>query len=123
MLTAMSHPVNQLAGERLANAGAVDNATPALDSAIDALTDLVRDDLEAVNRLIVANMESRIHLIPQLAGYIVASGGKRLRPMLLIAAARLCGDTGSRSQGLAAAVEFIHTATLLHDDVVDQRIC
>ena len=64
-------------------------------------------------------MESRVALIPQLAGHIIAAGGKRLRPMLLLAAARLCGYRGTRQAGLAACVEFIHTATLLHDDVVD----
>jgi octaprenyl-diphosphate synthase len=60
-----------------------------------------------------------VALIPQLAGHIVASGGKRLRPMLTLGCARLCGYRGTRHIGLAAAVEFIHTATLLHDDVVD----
>ena len=127
MLTAMSQPVNQLASEPLPNGGvaAAAAASPAapvastLDGAVEALTALVRDDLDEVNRIIVANMDSEISLIPQLAGYIVASGGKRLRPMLLLGAARLCGYEGQRHQGLAASVEFIHTATLLHDDVVD----
>jgi len=64
-------------------------------------------------------MQSPVALIPQLAGHIVASGGKRLRPMLTLGCARLCGYNGSRHIALAAAVEFIHTATLLHDDVVD----
>jgi octaprenyl-diphosphate synthase len=64
-------------------------------------------------------MQSPVALIPQLAGHIVASGGKRLRPMLTLGCARLCGYSGSRHIALAAAVEFIHTATLLHDDVVD----
>jgi octaprenyl-diphosphate synthase len=61
-----------------------------------------------------------VALIPQLAGYLVASGGKRIRPMLTLAAARLCGHRDDRHIGLATAVEFIHTATLLHDDVVDE---
>ena len=86
---------------------------------LEALATLVDDDLQAVNRLIVAHMDSPVALIPQLAGHIVAAGGKRLRPMLTLAAARLCGYRGTRHQGLAASVEFIHTATLLHDDVVD----
>jgi octaprenyl-diphosphate synthase len=60
-----------------------------------------------------------VALIPQLAGHIIAGGGKRLRPMLTLASARLCGYTGERHIHLAASVEFIHTATLLHDDVVD----
>ena len=76
--------------------------------------------MEQVNRTIVAHMHSPVALIPQLAGHIVASGGKRLRPMLTLGAARLCGYDGDRHVGLAACVEFIHTATLLHDDVVDE---
>src|SRR5215468_2505468 len=64
-------------------------------------------------------MQSSAALIPQLAGHIVAGGGKRLRPMLTLGAAQLCGYRGDRHIGLAATVEFIHTATLLHDDVVD----
>src|SRR3984957_8790587 len=64
-------------------------------------------------------MQSPVALIPQLAGHIIAAGGKRLRPMLTLGTARMCGYTGERHVALAAAVEFIHTATLLHDDVVD----
>jgi octaprenyl-diphosphate synthase len=86
---------------------------------LDDLTALVADDLSAVNTLIVERMHSPVALIPQLAGYIVAAGGKRLRPMLTLAAARLCGYRGDGHHLLAAVVEFIHTATLLHDDVVD----
>ena len=80
---------------------------------------LVGDDLAKVNRAILDRLESRVPLIPQLAGHIIASGGKRLRPILTLASARLCGYVGERHIGLAASVEFIHTATLLHDDVVD----
>jgi octaprenyl-diphosphate synthase len=86
---------------------------------LDALTALVSADLEKVNRCIVERMHSPVALIPQLAGHIIAAGGKRLRPMLTLAAARLCGHTGQRHIKLSACVEFIHTATLLHDDVVD----
>ncbi len=86
---------------------------------LEGLSALVAEDLLAVNRLIVTHMDSPVTLIPQLAGHIVAAGGKRLRPMLTLAAAQLCGYEGARHQGLAASVEFIHTATLLHDDVVD----
>ena len=86
---------------------------------LDRLSGLVGSDLEHVNRLIVDRMQSPVALIPQLAGHIVASGGKRLRPMLTLGCARLCGYRGTRHVALAAAVEFIHTATLLHDDVVD----
>ena len=86
---------------------------------LDPLSALIGSDLEHVNRLIVNRMQSPVALIPQLAGHIVASGGKRLRPMLTLGCARLCGYSGARHVALAAAVEFIHTATLLHDDVVD----
>jgi octaprenyl-diphosphate synthase len=76
--------------------------------------------MAAVNSLIVQRMQSPVALIPQLAGHLIAAGGKRLRPMLTVASARLCGYQGARHQRLAAAVEFIHTATLLHDDVIDE---
>ncbi|WP_428396204.1 polyprenyl synthetase family protein [Lichenicoccus sp.] len=81
--------------------------------------------MQACNRAIVARMDSPVALIPQLAAHLVAAGGKRLRPLLTLASARLCGyrpDPAAiipRHVGLAACVEFIHTATLLHDDVVD----
>ncbi len=84
------------------------------------LTALVADDMRAVNELIVQRMHSPVAMIPQLAGHIVAAGGKRLRPLLTLAAARMCGYAGHRHISLAASVEFIHTATLLHDDVVDE---
>ena len=87
---------------------------------IEPLAGLVREDLEQVNRTILEHMHSPVALIPQLAGHIIAAGGKRLRPMLTLAAARLCGYQGTRHVRLAATVEFIHTATLLHDDVVDE---
>jgi octaprenyl-diphosphate synthase len=90
------------------------------EDALAALTALVQDDLEACNHLIVARMQSPVALIPQLAAHLVAAGGKRLRPLLTLAAARLCGYRGERHISLAACVEFIHTATLLHDDVVDE---
>jgi octaprenyl-diphosphate synthase len=89
-------------------------------NALDKLTVLVADDLKACNALIIDRMQSPVELIPQLAGYIIAAGGKRLRPVLTLASARLCGYEGNRHQALAACVEFIHTATLLHDDVVDE---
>ncbi|MEZ5667847.1 MAG: polyprenyl synthetase family protein [Alphaproteobacteria bacterium] len=81
---------------------------------------LVGDDLARVNQLIVDNMDNPVPLIPQLAGHLIAAGGKRLRPILTLAAAQLCGYRGERHLGLAACVEFIHSATLLHDDVVDE---
>jgi octaprenyl-diphosphate synthase len=86
---------------------------------LDRLAALPKGDLERVNALILDRMQSPVALIPQLAGHIIAAGGKRLRPMLTLATARLCGYQGDRHVALAAAVEFIHTATLLHDDVVD----
>ncbi|MSO64407.1 MAG: polyprenyl synthetase family protein [Alphaproteobacteria bacterium] len=86
---------------------------------LDSLKRLVKDDLDRVNEVIIRHMQSRVPLIPELAGHIIASGGKRLRPMLTLAASRLCGYEGQRHVHLAACVEFIHTATLLHDDVVD----
>ena len=94
------------------------------EDALNSLMALVGADLEACNHAIIARMESPVALIPQLAAHIVAAGGKRLRPLLTLASARLCGypgaDGGGRHVGLAACVEFIHTATLLHDDVVDE---
>ena len=87
---------------------------------LDELHRLVADDLRVVNELILKHMHSPVPLIPQLAGHLIAAGGKRLRPMLTLAAARMCGYRGGRHQALAATVEFIHTATLLHDDVVDE---
>lgn len=88
-------------------------------SALEHLSALVGEDLARVNAVIVERMQSEVALIPQLAGHIVAAGGKRLRPMLTLASARMCGYEGRRHLPLAACVEFIHTATLLHDDVVD----
>lgn len=89
-------------------------------TSLATLSALVGDDLKHVNALILDRMQSPVALIPQLAGHIIAAGGKRLRPMLTLASARLCGYSGLRHIALAACVEFIHTATLLHDDVVDE---
>jgi octaprenyl-diphosphate synthase len=89
------------------------------EGALDRLAALVAEDTAAVNQLILQRMNSHVALIPQLAGHIIAAGGKRLRPLLTLACARLCGYEGQRHRQLAACVEFIHTATLLHDDVVD----
>jgi len=88
-------------------------------ASLDRLSALLQDDMKRVNALILERMRSPVALIPQLAGHIIAAGGKRLRPMLTLATSRLCGYRGDRHVALAAAVEFIHTATLLHDDVVD----
>ena len=86
---------------------------------INSLSTLIAEDMKSVNRLIISHMNSEVELIPQLASHIVAAGGKRLRPMLTLGAAKMCSYQGDRSIALAACVEFIHTATLLHDDVVD----
>ena len=81
---------------------------------------LVQSDMERVNATILSRTGSDVELIPELAHHLISSGGKRLRPMLTIAAAKLCGYRGDGHIKLAAAVEFMHTATLLHDDVVDE---
>jgi octaprenyl-diphosphate synthase len=118
-------PIGQPAGPRdrqdnwVALVAGVDRVQVGRKPSLDPLSQLLGSDLERVNRLIVERMQSPVALIPQLAGHIVASGGKRLRPMLTLGCARLCGYSGNRHIGLATAVEFIHTATLLHDDVVD----
>lgn len=104
-----------------APAGAADSDldTVQKSTALDSLTRLVAEDLKATNALILERMKSPVALIPQLAGHIIAAGGKRLRPMLTLASAKICAHDGARHIALAACVEFIHTATLLHDDVVD----
>jgi octaprenyl-diphosphate synthase len=89
--------------------------TPSLDPMIA----LVAPEMNQVNAVILDRMQSQIPLIPELAGHLIAGGGKRMRPMLTLATARLLDYSGARHHKLAAAVEFIHTATLLHDDVVD----
>ncbi len=89
------------------------------EPSLDPMIRLVADDMNRVNDAIRRRMQSEIPLIPELAGHLIAGGGKRMRPMLTLASARLLDYSGGRHHGLAAAVEFIHTATLLHDDVVD----
>ena len=86
---------------------------------VDRLIALATEDMAAVDALVLARMDSPVALIPALAEHLISAGGKRLRPLLTVAAARLCGDGRDSALKLAAAVEFIHTATLLHDDVVD----
>src|SRR5215213_10317718 len=89
------------------------------EPSLDALMALVAGDMNGVNAAILERMQSKVALIPELAGHLIAGGGKRMRPMLTLASASLLGYSGTRQHKLAAAVEFIHTATLLHDDVVD----
>ena len=91
------------------------NAEPSLDP----LLAVTAGGMNAVNAIILDRMQSEIPLIPALAGHLIAGGGKRMRPMLTVAGAALCDYHGTRHHLLAASVEFIHTATLLHDDVVD----
>ncbi|MEA1071788.1 polyprenyl synthetase family protein [Sphingomonas sp. LY160] len=86
---------------------------------LDPIIALTAADMNAVNQVIVTRMQSKAALIPELAGHLIAGGGKRMRPMLTLASAALLDYPGTRHHRLAAAVEFIHTATLLHDDVVD----
>ena len=87
---------------------------------VERLASLLGDDLRAAEALIHQRMLSEVALVPKLATHLVDSGGKRLRPLITLAAARHCGYAGDAHYKLAAAVEFIHTATLLHDDVVDE---
>jgi len=87
---------------------------------IEAIHSLIDADMRAVDAMIRRRLESDVALIRQVAEYIIASGGKRLRPAMLLLAAGATGYAGSHHHGLAAVIEFIHTATLLHDDVVDE---
>src|SRR5206468_7191420 len=86
---------------------------------LDPLMALVASGMNGVNAVILERMQSKVALIPELAGHLIGGGGKRMRPMLTLACAALLGYSGARHHKLAAAVEFIHTATLLHDDGVD----
>jgi octaprenyl-diphosphate synthase len=89
------------------------------EPSLEPLMHLVSEEMNGVNAVILDRMQSKVALIPELAGHLIAGGGKRMRPMLTLACAKLLGYPGTRHHKLAAAVEFIHTATLLHDDVVD----
>ena len=88
-------------------------------ASLEPMLAITAQGMNAVNAVILDRMQSEIPLIPALAGHLISGGGKRLRPMLTLAGAELVGYGGTRQHKLAAAVEFIHTATLLHDDVVD----
>ena len=94
----------------------IGSARPA---SLEPMIQLAAADLNYVNAVILERMQSEVALIPELAGHLIAGGGKRMRPMLTLACAALLDYQGARHHKLAAAVEFIHTATLLHDDVVD----
>ncbi len=86
---------------------------------IEQIRALVTADFEAVDKVVKQRLHSQVTLVDQVASYIIYSGGKRLRPLLVLLAARACGQTDGRHIEAAAIIEFIHTATLLHDDVVD----
>jgi octaprenyl-diphosphate synthase len=90
------------------------------EPSVERLNALVRADMERVNAMILSRTGSDVTMIPEVANHLISSGGKRLRPMLTLATAALTGYRGSGHIRLAAAVEFMHTATLLHDDVVDE---
>ena len=94
---------------------AVENTSPALSEIFEP----IRDDLARVETEFVQHVQSKVELIPRIGKYIQSSGGKRIRPAVLLMAARLCGYTGDRAVLYAAVVEFIHTATLVHDDIID----
>ncbi len=87
---------------------------------LEPLAALVASDMALVNRTILSRASSDVSMIPEVANHLISSGGKRLRPILTLATAGLCGYRGEGHVKLAAAVEFMHTATLLHDDVVDE---
>ncbi|MEI6158945.1 MAG: polyprenyl synthetase family protein [Roseococcus sp.] len=98
------------------------DGTPKTEHALTALMTLLQADIEACNKVIMARVDSPVALIPQVLAKLIAAGGQQLRPLLVMASARLCGydPTGGRHVVLAACVEFIHTASSLHDDVVDE---
>ena len=87
---------------------------------LEQIRGLVTADFEAVDRVVKQRLHSKVALVDQVATYIIYAGGKRLRPLLVLLAARACGHSGERHIDAAAIIEFIHTATLLHDDVVDE---
>lgn len=90
------------------------------EGSVQPLVDLTKADMGRVNEMILARAGSDVEMIPEVANHLISSGGKRLRPMMTLAAARMFGYEGDSHVRLATAVEFMHTATLLHDDVVDE---
>jgi octaprenyl-diphosphate synthase len=94
--------------------------TRPFENALGSLAETLRSDMDDVNQDIIKHLQSQITLIPALAQHLIAAGGKRLRPLLTLASARLCDYHGTLHIPLACAIEFIHTATLLHDDVIDE---
>ena len=100
------------------------SAQPQLINKVDRspserLWEMAAGDMASVDQIILERMQSPVGLIPDLAKHLISAGGKRLRPLLTVATSLMCGYKGDKHHKLAAAVEFIHSATLLHDDVVD----
>lgn len=116
-LSKFKEPIRQ----KIENGSSVSEDT---DDPLKALSTYLTQDMAVCNQIIMDQMQSSVPLIPKLAAHLIIAGGKRLRPLLTLASARLCGyqpsETRQRHVLLAACVEFIHTATLLHDDVVDE---
>lgn len=98
----------------------IDTSSPVPPSPAERLFRLASSEMAAVDAIIVQRMQSPVGMIPDLAAHLVGAGGKRLRPLLTVSCARMCEYEGDNHHKLAAAVEFIHSATLLHDDVVDE---
>ncbi len=113
-MTPLPNPSRPATAETAAH-GAAHEANP-----LNRLAERLAEDMAAVNATIIGKMHSEVPLIPELASHLIAAGGKRIRPLLTLACAALFGYQGTRQHKLAACVEFIHTATLLHDDVVDE---
>src|SRR4026209_1895835 len=90
-----------------------------LSADLAQLFEPIREDLEAVEQEFVRHLQSRVALIPEMGRYIQSSGGKRVRPAVLLLASRLCGYTRARAVLYASVVEFIHTAALVHDGIID----
>lgn len=111
--------VQNLTSSNLQNGKSADEIT-APGPSMQSLLDLTRPDMERINDLIRTKAHSHVDMIPELAAHLIDSGGKRIRPMLTCAASRLCAYEGLDHIPLATSVEFLHTATLLHDDVVDE---
>lgn len=86
---------------------------------VDSLLDLVREDMDSVEKMLISSASSEVDILEDICRHILNSGGKRLRPLMLLLAAKTCGYTGNKHINMACVIEYIHTATLLHDDVID----
>ena len=117
----MSQPAQIIQQSPAPVPNSVPSPVPSPVPSIEPLRQLVAAEMDAVNREILLRMESDVQLIPQLARHLIASGGKRIRPLLTLGAAQLCGYQGDKQILLAACVEFIHTATL-HTTTLRTRV-